>query len=191
MQKCALPKWRVKKRAVLGSGCSILVVFICIFGGAPTEIAGQGRLVLEPGSRVRVTAPGCGLREQVTRYRALRAGTLVLDTTECPLASVTRLDVSRGRTSHTALGAGIGLAAGGVGTIIYCKAVDEYGCQLFDDDLTPIMALIFGAGGALVGGIAGHHMETDRWEEVPLKRLRVTIGPQLDGGFALVLSIRF
>ena len=41
-------------RAVKGSGRSIPFVLICIFGGAPTEIAAQEPLV--SGSRVRVTS---------------------------------------------------------------------------------------------------------------------------------------
>ena len=56
-----------------------------------------------------MTALDCGLRGGATGFRALRADTLVLDTTECPLASVTRFDVSRGRKSHARLGAGIGV----------------------------------------------------------------------------------
>ena len=30
-----------------------------------------------------------------------------------------------------------------------------------------------------------------RWEEIPLERLRVSLTPQLDGGFALEFSVRF
>ena len=67
----------MKKRTLTGT-----FVFICIFGGAPTEIAAQEPSVLEPGARVRVTAVDCGLRGRATEFRALRAGTLVLDTTD-------------------------------------------------------------------------------------------------------------
>ena len=103
----------MKNRAVKGSGRSIPFIFICIFGGASTEIAAQEPLA--SGSRVRVTAPDCALRGEAATFRALRADTLVLETTECPLASVTRLDVSRGQKSHVLLGAGIGFGAGALG----------------------------------------------------------------------------
>ena len=113
-------------RAVKGSGRSILFVLICIFGGASTEIAAQEPLA--SGSRVRVTAPECELRGQAATLQALRADTLVLKNTECPLASVTRLDVSGGQKSHALLGAGIGFTAVALGVVIYCKTAEFSGC---------------------------------------------------------------
>ena len=78
---------------------------------------------IEPGSRVRVTAPDCGVSRQATTVEALRGDTLVLagDPTRnsnpinCPLTSVTRLDVSQGRKSHFAASAGIGVVIGAAG----------------------------------------------------------------------------
>ncbi len=179
----------MKNRAVKGSGRSIPFVLICIFGGASTEIAAQEPLA--SGSRVRVTAPGCGLRGQAATFRVLRSDTLVLETTECPLASVTRLDVSRGQKSNTSLGLFIGFATGAFGAVVYCKTLDVSGCKLFDDDLTPLVALVSAGVGALVGGIVGHNIKTDLWEEVPLERLSVSLTPQRDGRFALGFSVRF
>ena len=125
---------------------------IYILAGAPTGIAAQEPSSFDARVRVRVTALDCGLREQATGFQALREGMLVLDATECPLASVTRLEVSRGQKSNAALGAGIGAGAGVLGTVVYCKVRDQTACQLFDDDLTLPAALIFGAIGAIVGG---------------------------------------
>ncbi len=162
MKKRTLPGWWMKNRAVTGSERSITFVLICISGGAPTEIAAQEPLVFEPGVRVRVTAPDCGLRGRATlRFRALRADTLVLDTTECPLASVTRLDVSGGQKSHALLGAGIGFAAGALVGLVHCSGdaggfSDAGTCDLADDDLTLWVAFVIGAMGGLAGGI--------RWE---------------------------
>ena len=178
------------------SGRSIPFILICIFGDASTEIAAQDALAFEPGVRVRVTALECGLRERATRYVAFRADTLVLETTECPIPSVTRFDVSRGRRSHVPLGIGIGLAAGALGTVVYCSGdrfefSDEGKCELYDSDFTLLATALIGAAGGLVGGIAGHFIKTDRWEEVPLERLRVSLAPQRDGRIALGFSIRF
>ena len=186
----------MKNRAVAGSGCSVSFVLICIFGGAPTEIAGQEPFSFEPGVRVRVTAPDCALRGQAATFRALRADTLVLETTECPLASVTRFDVSRGQKSRAGIGILVGAGAGALGAVIYCsqdknELSDEGKCVLFDDDTTPFQALIFGAAGGIVGGFVGYLIKTDRWEEVPIEQLRVSLTPQLDGGFALGFSVRF
>ena len=145
-------------RAVKGSGRSIPFILICIFGGAPTEIAAQGPLA--SGSRVRVTAPECELRGQEATFRALRADTLVLETTECPLASVTRLDVSGGQKSHALLGAGIGFAAGALVGLVHCSrdagGFSDVGmCDLADDDLTLWVAFVIGAMGGLWGGFVG------------------------------------
>ena len=54
------------------------------------------------------------------------------------------------------------------------------------------------AGGALVGGALfgvigagiGTFIKTDRWEEVPLDRLRVSFGPKRDG-FAVGVRVTF
>ncbi len=188
MQKHTLPRRWMKKRAVAGCGRSIPFVLICIFGGAPTEIAAQEPLV--SGSRVRVTASGCELRGQEATFRALRADTLLLETTQCPLASVTRLDVSRGQKSHTLRGAGIGFAAGALGTVVACRVGSCVPNQEVGD-LTVVLAVAIGLAGGLAGGIAGYFIKTERWEEVPLERLRLGLAPQLDGGFALGFSVRF
>ena len=178
MKKRTLPRWWMKKRAVAGSGCSILFVLICIFGGAATEIAAQEPFSFQPGERVRVTALDCGLRGGATGFRALRADTLVLDTTECPLASVTRLDVSRGRKSHARLGAGIGFVAGALGAVVACRG----GCVIGEEDdfsdFTVPFAFATGLIGGIAGGITGLSIKTDRWAEIPIERLRVGLTPQ-------------
>ena len=66
-------------------------------------------LPLEPGRRLRVSAPECGVRKQVTTSEAFRGDTLIPDATACPLASVTRLDVHRGRHGHPWRGAVLGI----------------------------------------------------------------------------------
>ena len=193
MGKRTLPGWWMKNRTVNGSGRSIPFILICIFGGASTEIAAQEPLV--SGSRVRVTAPECELRGQEATFRALRADTLVLETTECPLASVTRLDVSGGQKSHALLGAGIGFAAGALVALVYC-GMEEGNCVIthlnggrndFSNELPPILGVL----GGVVGALVGRNTKTDHWERVPLSRLRVSLAPQRDGRFALGFSVRF
>ena len=165
----------------------ITFVLICIFVGAPTEMVAQEPLA--SGSRVRVTAPECELRGQAATFRALRADTLVLRTTECPLASVTSLDVSRGQTSYAKRGAILGFLSGIVGGIAYCTALDRSRCKVFDTDYTFLGAFIGGGMGSALGGFVGYFIKTDRWEEVPLEQLRVS--PQPEGGLALGFSVRF
>ncbi len=180
----------MKKRTVKGYGRSITFVLICILGGAPTEIAAQEPLVLEPGVLVRVTALDCGLRGRAATFRGFRADTLILGTTECPLASVTRLDVSRGQKSHAEAGFFIGVHAGALGALAYCQ-LGEKRCAVFDNDFTLGVVLVGAGVGILLGVITGRSIKTDLWEEVPLQRLRVSLAPQRDGRFALGFSVRF
>ena len=178
----------MKKRAVAGSGRSIPFVLICILGGASTEIAAQEPLA--SGSRVRVTAPECALSGQTATFRALRADTLVLETTKCPIASVTRLDVSIGRKSNAVVGFLVGAGLGLVGSLAVCNFTDT--CQVFyDNDVRGDVVTVSGLMGGALGGFVGYLIKTDRWEEVPLERLRVSLNPQRDGGFALGFSVRF
>ena len=193
MKKRTLPRWWMKKRAVAGLGWFIPFVLIYIFTGAPTEIAAQEPLPLEPGVRVRVTALDCGLSGRATGFRALRADTLVLETTECPLDSVTRLEVSRGQKSHAMLGAVIGASAGVFGAVAYCKG-GNCGLRILsgpENDLTSVLVITFGVVGIIVGAKVGNAIKTDLWEEVPLERLQVSLVPQRDGRFALGFSVRF
>ncbi len=52
-------------------------------------------------------------------------------------------------------------------------------------------AALGGVIGAAIGGGIGGSIKTDRWEEVPLDRLGVTLAPQRDGRFAFGLSVAF
>ncbi len=45
--------------------------------------------------------------------------------------------------------------------------------------------------GGVVGGIIGYFVKTERWEEVPLERLRVSLTPRGDGQVALAFSVNF
>ena len=166
---------------------SILLAF---FGAAATEIGAQEPFVFEPGVRLRVTAPDCELRGQATGFRALRADTLVLYGTECPLASVTGLDVSRGQKSHVGMGILVGAGAGALVGFAMCASTDVCGI-LSDNDIKGDVVAISVVVGGLLGLLVGVNIKTERWEEVPLDQLRVSLAPQRDGGFALGFSVRF
>lgn len=158
------------------------------------DLHGQAPLP-EPGTRVRATVRVTGTdRLQGTivsvggdtlRMRALAGGTI----RAIPWASVARLDVWRGQRSHLLAGAGIGLLVGaGAGlAITYASCTPDVDC--FSAGIT-----LFGAtaAGGLSGGLVGALLwKTDRWEEVPLDRLRVTVVPQRDGRLGLGLAVAF
>ena len=52
------------------------------------------------------------------------------------------------------------------------------------------MAVVFGAGGALLGAVTGAFIKTDRWEEVPLDEIRVGLSPFASDGVAVSVSLR-
>ena len=154
---------------------------------------------LEPGQRVRVTAPDLGIRKQVGRFEALRGDTLVVaaadSTMTFPVASVTRLELSRGQKSMAGRWAGIGFVSGAAfGAIIgFVSGDPPRTCDLCPtaEQKAACGAIVFGGIGALIGRGAGASHKTDRWEEVPLDKLRVSVGPQRDGRLGLGLSFAF
>jgi hypothetical protein len=116
-----------------------------------------------------------------------------------PLDSVTKLDVVRGQKSRAGAGALIGLFVGGVaGAFIGSASEKDCAQGLFSGLCSGFsgMATAGGATAGILGGLVawaliGRLIKTDRWQEVPLDRLRVSLGPQRDGRFGLGGSVRF
>ena len=104
----------------------IFLVLACI-SGPSAEIAAQDTLTVAVGERVRVSTESGATH--VGLLSAMTSGALEVQgpggSQRLSVASVTRLDVSRGRKSNAGLGALIGFAAGAVGTVVYCQAVDR------------------------------------------------------------------
>jgi len=146
-----------------------------------------------------------GLKKQSASLQGLRGDMLDLlvargggSVVSVPLASVTRFAMLRSTSRHTVTGALIGSAVGfSAGVIVL--AVDHEGCRSWLDghkscgtaspqaELAPVAGALLGAA---VGAVVGYFITTDRWEEVPLDGLQVSIAPQRDGRFALRLSVQ-
>ncbi len=121
---------------------------------------------------------------QLTLNSEARDSSLVL-----PLASLTKLEVSRGQKSRADKGARIGLGTGVAAGVVTALAVcADNSC----DGYTGLAVLIFGAGGALggvlIGAVIGSFIQTDRWETVPLDRISVSLRPR---GGGLEVSAKF
>jgi hypothetical protein len=173
-------------------------MFIAALLSAPftSVIAQEQPPPLEPGQRVRVSAPAAfGDDWQVATIEALRGDTLVLTIDSLmsllPLGVVTRLEASRGRRSNTVAGAvSGGVLLGGV-VLGFGLAFDP---PIGDRPTTGEVAKGTAIGaviGAGLGALIGSGIKKDRWEEVPLDQLRVSVVPQRDGRFGLGLSVRF
>ena len=170
-----------------------LVLALCFFptGGLLIPLASL-EAQLQPGQRVRITAPHLGISKHSGTLVAVDGDTLTLDTLQVALMNVTRLDVYMGRKGHADTGTLVGALVVGVPLAILlavaCEDVSGF-CNVAGGVAAGL--LVGGAVGALVGATVGALIKTDRWEEVPLDALRVSVAPQRDGRFGLGASVRF
>ena len=166
---------------------SLLIGLACLL---TTALLRTAAAQVSPGDRVRVTTPDRGRYDGTVH--AIPGDFLTVDTLTVPRASITRLEVHRGRKGHALLGAGIGaVALGAVGVAAGIEFCESFGsCSTRDE-----AAALGGGAGVLVGGLMGLGIgaliKSDRWEEVPLDQLRVNFAPQRGGRFAFGLSVAF
>ena len=190
-------------------------MLVAILAFVPLASA-TAQVPVRKGARVRVTRPPiCPPTDticmrgpppqSVGTFWAWEADSLIMESNgnalALPLDSVTKLEVSQGQKSYTEVGAIIGLLVGGVaGAAIASASVEEcvpegwfscFGSDMGSGFVSLVGALVGGAGGALFGGLIGSAIKTDRWQEVPLDRVRVSLGPQRDGRFGFGASVRF
>ncbi len=179
---------------------SVLVIALA----AAADLAAQQDTLVVPGARVRVTAPTVAENHLVGTVAAVDADTLVLGVNHgtsslaIPFASMTSLEVSRGKKSKAGLGAIIGApiglvagaligyaASGGGGTFPLGEGLErlEEG-----GDAMAAGALLGGLTGGLIGALIGSSIKVDRWETVPLDRIRVSLTTR---GGGLEVSAKF
>jgi hypothetical protein len=172
---------------------------------ASVDLFAQQEPPVTPGDRVRVS--WLGDAPLVSTVLALRADTLVLDVEgrvaplELPLALVKKVEVRRGQKSNAGRGARTGGLLGAmfgllVGVVAWtgCDSDDSSdSCESAVEGIgvVAIGVGIFGGVGAGVGAIIGALSTSDRWEEVPMDRLRVSLVPQHRGGLAVSVSVAF
>ena len=181
-----------------------ITLLVAILAVAPfNSVATQERpSVVRPGTRVRVSIGGVSEDElvMVARVARLTRDTLFIrgqasgsSLFPIPVDQISLLQVSRGRDDRPVLiGAVIGAVAGAA--IGFAVAPDPE-CPLldFECEVRPKAGgFVVGAVlGTVAGGLMGKAARGDRWEEVPLDQLRVSITPHRDGRFGLGLSVRF
>ena len=153
--------------------------------------AGDGLARIEVGSRVRVTAPAIYEGRLVGHVIAFIPDTLLIEQKlftrwKVPEADIELIEVSLERKSRAGTGALIGagtIAAAGVGTaLVGCADSD---CTLFF--YAALGATLVGAG---IGALIGSQIKVDRWEEVPLDRIRVSLTPS-GGGLEVTAKFVF
>jgi hypothetical protein len=140
------------------------------------------------GEKVRVTTLAGRSREQGVVVRTDAEFLIVALGREqapvrIPLASVERIEVARGRRSVAKEGALVGgvtgAILGGVAVAALSEALCESpsGCGGATAQASLLGAGLFGAGGAGVGALIGLAIKTDRWERVPVDRVRLGFQP--------------
>ncbi len=160
----------------------------------------EGRAPLQPGDRIRVYAPSEYQDRVVGSIWSMERDAILVknetNITWCiAYPTITRLEVSRGRRSG-ASGALRGLLiGGGAGTLVGLVAVLST-CN--KDDADPLECgyawdgfAIVASIGALLGTTLGALSPGERWEGVPLERLRLQPLATPDGRFGLAASVRF
>jgi hypothetical protein len=96
-----------------------------------------------------------------------------------PSFSIAQVWVVDGTKGNFWSGFGIGLLAGGlIGAGI--GATQEF-CIFSCSQATGIGVVIGAPAGALLGGVVGALIRSDRWKEIPLDRVRMGVVPQHDG----------
>jgi hypothetical protein len=165
-------------------------------------IASQQSPSVKAGDRVRVMAPSVSVSPFVGTFVAIEADSLVVHdsvhTWRLSLASVEQVDFSQGRKSHTLLGAGIGfLVGGGVAVaLLYTGGSTSLCDQSANQDAMNSgecigLTALGGLAGAGLGAIIGGFIRTERWQGIPLKRLRVSLRPQSESRLGLALAVVF
>lgn len=165
----------------------------------------------EPGARVRLTVPCDDVQPArssgatcriVGRLDHLGPEGITLagasTSPRHPLASVTRIEVSRGERSRWRAGAGAGFVVGALGTYVALNrggstnpcdpsanqdAIGQGSCIG--------LAAAGGLAGAGLGALVGSLFRSERWEEVPKDRWRVSLGPQPGGQLQLAVALTF
>jgi hypothetical protein len=168
-------------------------------------LAAQPSLRIERGQRLRVTIPAAGLIGEVATLRRVTRDTIEVERsvrlfaasdtfvrTAVPITAVSRLEVSTGSRSQWKLGGGVGAVVGGAGGALLGVAAWGKGSLIS----LPVLAGVGGAAlgamaGALVGAAIGSVIRTESWQQVPLDRLRVSLGPRADGRLAFGAALMF
>jgi hypothetical protein len=157
-------------------------------------VAAQDTTDLRPGTRVRVTTSdeiyeGSLLPRQDDSFRLQVPGESA--PIAVPRSAITEIAVSAGRHSNAAAGATVGFLAGAAGGVILFQAYnhcDGFFCGPYTGGTVALGAMLSGATGALVGALIGSSITSERWVQLPLNRIHVTLG---HGGPGVALSFTF
>jgi uncharacterized membrane protein YeaQ/YmgE (transglycosylase-associated protein family) len=142
-----------------------------------------------PGALLRVTAPTLAPKPLVGTLVGITAHEVVLALSESdrravPRAAMTRLEWNRGRQGNAIKGLIIGAVVGAA----LLSALNAEDPETGDAQEYALVALVGAGLGALPGAGVGALVRTDRWAEVPVSGLHVTLGPIKGNGVAMSVT---
>lgn len=189
------------------------VAAILLLAPCPTIGAGESIPSIPAGARVRLTlpceamnpsprAPGSGACRQEGRVVAVEGDTITLAAAESThshrLSATSRIEVSRGSRSRWLAGAGVGFVVGTAGTYALLNqggSTNPCDRSANQDAIGPAacvgLAAVGGVAGAGAGALIGRLFRTERWQEVPVEGLRVTLGPRPGVGLHVTVALGF
>jgi hypothetical protein len=177
------------------------LVLAALLLGARAGPAAEPLPVAPPaaGERVRFQAAAFGTGHRTGTVVSTDTDALLVtiapgaDPVRVPLADFERLEVARGRRGHFWTGAIIGLVPGAfLGAAFgWYAGCDDQGadCSAYSSALAG--GAVIGAGTALVGGLIGTLVKTDRWEPVPTRHVQVFLVPARGRGVGGGVTIAF
>jgi hypothetical protein len=158
------------------------------------RLSGQQALP-DPGTRVRITAPGLPGHRMIGTLQTWRPDTIVVtrdstgDTVYVAMGAVRRLDVSQGVRSNADIGATAGLVFGlGLDVLVTFAFSRDREYALVAPAVAGYGLVVFGGGFAAIGGILGSTTHSEHWRQVRLSS-RLGIVPLRQGRLGLGLSI--
>ena len=173
-----------------------LVLFILFSVDLPA-LSAQESPSIDPDSRVRVTAPSCGLESSSGTLDWTGGDTLLFSTGSsavlCPVTSVTSLELSRSR--KISLGRAIGFPVAGFfvggitgGLIAYSTCAP---CNYELEGLAPVFGAALGSGIGYAAGLVVGLIPHEAWDRVRLRRMSIDVAPIREGGAKLGLRLAF
>jgi hypothetical protein len=157
------------------------------FWTKPLERVVEEDMPVEPGARVRVTAPAAGISRYVGEYVAGTSDTVYMRgeadavPLAIPLASVTLLELHTGEKRRRLLGTGVGLSVG---------VIAGLATGTLDEDRA-LSAMVLAVPGSFVGFLVGSVLKTDRWEAAVQTAPLVSGISQRETRVGLGVSFRF
>lgn len=158
--------------------------------GQATPLPGTGtrvRFMETPASGHRITGAVVGSEGDTVSIASDAGGVLLV-----PASSFSHYEISRGTRSNFGRGLGLGALVGTVGGVVVGLAAADEDSWVCSTSCSAVAGgVVFGALGAVAGGIIGASSHRERWEAADAGRPRVVVGARGGTGVHVGLALRW